>query len=61
MQIFNNQSENSVKGELPFFYIDIKLLSYFFGYKTEIFPFQNNPKTLDPSHKTDQDFGIKKR
>ena len=26
---------------------------YFFGYKTGIFPFQNNPKVLDPSCKTD--------
>ena len=24
---------------------------YFFGYKTEIFSFQNNPKSLDPSYK----------
>ena len=27
-------------------------LPYFFGYKTEFFPFQNNPKNLDPSYKT---------
>ena len=26
---------------------------YFFGYKTEFFSFQNNPKDLDPSCKTD--------
>ena len=30
-------------------------LSYFFGYKTGFFPFQNNPKDLDPSYKTDLD------
>ena len=30
-------------------------LPYFFGYKTEFFPFQNNPKKLDPSYKTDLD------
>ena len=28
-------------------------LPYFFGYKTECFSFQNNPKDLDPSYKTD--------
>ena len=28
-------------------------LPYFFGYKTELFSFQNNPKDLDPSYKTD--------
>ena len=26
---------------------------YFFGYKTVFFSFQNNPKVLDPSFKTD--------
>ena len=26
---------------------------YFFGYKTGFFSFQNNPKVLDPSCKTD--------
>ena len=30
-------------------------LPYFFGYKTEFFSFQNNPKDLDPSCKTDLD------
>ena len=30
-------------------------LPYFFGYKTEIFSFQSNPKDLDPSSKTDLD------
>ena len=28
-------------------------LPYFFGYKTGFFSFQNNPKVLDPSCKTD--------
>ena len=28
-----------------------------FGYKA-CFPFQNNPRNLDPSYKTDLDFGI---
>ena len=28
-------------------------LPYFFGYKTEFFSFQNNPKDLDPSCKMD--------
>ena len=30
-------------------------LPYFFGYKTEVFSFQNNPKDIDPSCKTDLD------
>ena len=30
-------------------------LPYFSAYKTESFPFQNNPKNLDPSYKTDLD------
>ena len=30
-------------------------LPYFFGCKTEFFSFQNNPKDLDPSYKTDLD------
>ena len=28
---------------------------YFFGYQTEFFSFQNNPKNLDPSYKMDLD------
>ena len=32
-----------------------KALPYFFGYKTEFFSFQNNPKNLDPSYKMDLD------
>ena len=31
------------------------LLPYFFGYEIECFSFQNNPKSLDPSYKTDLD------
>ena len=30
-------------------------LLYFFAYKAEFFSFQNNPKDLDPSCKTDLD------
>ena len=30
-------------------------LPYFFSNKSEIFSFQNNPKNLDPSYKTDLD------
>ena len=30
-------------------YTDSLVLPYFFGYKTELFSFQNNPKDLDPS------------
>ena len=30
-------------------------IPYFFGYKTELFSFQNNPKNLDLSYKTDLD------
>ena len=30
-------------------------LPYFFGYKIEFFSFQNNPKNLDPSYKTNLD------
>ena len=31
-------------------------LPCFFGYKTEVFPSQNNPKNLDTSYKMDLDF-----
>ena len=31
-------------------------IPYLFSYKTEVFPFQNNPKDLDPSYKMDLDF-----
>ena len=32
-----------------------KVIPYFFGYKMEFFPFQNNPKNLDPSYKMNLD------
>ena len=32
------------------------LHSYFYSYKTEVFPFQHNPKNLDPYYKLDLDF-----
>ena len=42
----SSQSDcNTVEKDVP----------YFFGYKTEVFSFQNNPKDLDPSCKTDLD------
>ena len=31
------------------------ILPYFFGYKAEFLSFQNNPKNLDLSYKTDLD------
>ena len=31
--------------------IDVKKVQNFFGYKTEFFSFQNNPKNLDLSYK----------
>ena len=36
-------------------YLCYKEILYFFGYKTEFFSFQNNPKNLDPSYKMDLD------
>ena len=36
-------------------YLMKKNLPYFFGYETEFFSFQNNPKNLDPSYKPDLD------
>ena len=35
--------------------INFVFLLYFFGYKTDFFSFQNNPKDLDPSYKTHLD------
>ena len=32
-----------------------EMVPYFLGYKTDFFSFQNNPKDLDPSYKTDLD------
>ena len=40
---FELLNKNSQQNRIP----------YFFGYKTELFSFQNNPKDLDPSYKTD--------
>ena len=34
---------------------DNSVIPYFFGYKTQFFSFQNNPKDLDPSYKMDLD------
>ena len=34
---------------------EYKGLLYFFGSKTEFYPYQNNPKNLDPSYKMDLD------
>ena len=34
---------------------NFKKVPYFFGYKTEFFPFLNIPKNLDPSYMTDLD------
>ena len=43
--------------EIGIFFSDLSsfLLPYFYGYKTEFFSFQNNPKVLDPSCKIDLD------
>ena len=38
---------------IPIFHL--AALPYFFGCKTEVFSFQNNPKDLDPSCKMDLD------
>ena len=34
---------------------EVLRIPYFSAYKTEFFPFQNNPKNLDPSCKMDLD------
>ena len=34
---------------------ELSSIPYFLGYKTDFFSFQNNPKDLDPSYKTDLD------
>ena len=41
--------------EISVVWDELRLLPYFFGYKTEFVSFQNNPKYLDPSYKTDLD------
>ena len=37
---------------MPTSLYSVAQVPYFFGYKTEFFVFQNNPKDLDPSSKT---------
>ena len=36
----------------------LRSVPYFFGYKTELFSFQNNPKDLDPSYKIEMDLDL---
>ena len=36
-------------------HLTVQRVPYFFAYKTVFFSFQNNPKNLDPSYKTDLD------
>ena len=43
-----------ILGDIIFLIIMMEV-PYFFGYKTEFFSFQNNPKDLDPSYKMDLD------
>ena len=40
--------------ELRGYYVTARV-PYFLGYKRDFFSFQNNPKDLDPSYKTDLD------
>ena len=47
--------ESSVFEPLKFYCIWAFALPYFLGYKTDFFSFQNNPKDLDLSYKTDLD------
>ena len=55
----NIQSFGVARGAAYTIYNLIELVSsyipYFFGYKTDFFSFQNNPKNLDPSYKMDLD------
>ena len=51
---------NTILQNVPYFKLketplNRKCVPYFFGYKTELFFFQNNLKDLDPSCKTDLD------
>ena len=51
----NEENYNQIR---PLFWssgLALVFLPYFFGYKTEVFSFQNNPKDLDPSCKMDLD------
>ena len=36
-------------------FLDFEIVPHFSAYKTEAFPFQNNPINLDPSYKMDLD------
>ena len=47
------RKEEFIKQGKPCQCLLISSLPYFFGYKTGFFSFQNNPKVLDPSCKTD--------
>ena len=49
---FNHSVTVWIMAELRLY---VLVLPYFFRYKTEFFSFQNNPKDLDPSYKTDLD------
>ena len=51
-----NISPRPFCGKKWLFFVSIayKNVPYFFNYKTEFFPFQNNPKNLDLSYKMDQ-------
>ena len=44
------ETDKIFQGNLIYF-----VVPYFFDYKTEFFSFQNNPKDLDLSYKTDLD------
>ena len=44
----NKQTIKFISAKLKSLITDVQ---YFFGYKTVFFPFQNNPKNLDPSYK----------
>ena len=46
-----NQNYPELLSYNPLFYIP-----YFLGYRMEVFPFQNIPKYLDLTYKTDLDF-----
>ena len=50
VQYSSTKGHNSIKS-----YYETFPFTYFFGYKMVFFPFQNNPKYLDLSYKTDLD------
>ena len=52
-QYVNVMLESTLMARSPYFAAIYKEVAYFFGYKTDFFPFQNNSKDLDPSCKTD--------